>query len=437
MSEPQGCPVWVRFLDPVSGLPYFFNVLTQESTWIDPDPEGKLVTNVEELPQPEMQPPGLEDRHDFVKPRTKRPPEPAPVTLPWQLNAEKRCEDHRGTLPWKLPISAVMGRRARKQVEKEIDKSAYVEGRDNYNIWYEKWNNDRFNRRKDREPASYRCDPYEDAGRTEADVPGAEETFFCIYFATGCCNLGSRCRYFHRVPTNDEHEKAGIVKDIFGRDRHMNHRHDMDGVGSLSNECRTLFVSDLRFNRSLPSAEALKRVDDQLWSNFSLWGEIENIHMVSSKCMAFIRYRFRGAAEYAKIAMADQAMVDQPMLSIRWAHDDPRPGAQKRQRIEARRQMEEAVEKKLAGWSDMEKAGLQLLMPPEKTFTVPYPNTGAQDEDEGQLPASGPGTGLRTSMPEAVPAGPSLPSGFMSPDEQAEEEERERGISKICVLLKA
>lgn len=444
MAQEQGCPLWVQFVDPRSGLPYFLNVQTQETLWTDPDPEGTHKTVFEGTL--------LEDSEELAQARCKRPSEAAPTTLPGQLRADdKRCEDHRGALPWRLPISAVMGRPARKQAEREnFAKTAYIEGRTDYNIWYGKWSSDRFDPRADREPASTRCDPYEDAGRTEADVPGAERSYFCLWFAKGCCNQGPLCRYYHRVPTEEDLIREEEMKDIFGRERHGAHRDDMGGVGTFTKECRSLFVGDLRFNRSLQSNEAVRRIEDQLWSNFSLWGEVEKIHIVTNKALAFVRYAWRGAAEYAKVAMADQPMCNaSDMLSVRWAFEDPRPGDVKRQRTEARRQGDAAVDKKIAGWSDMEKASLQLLMPPDQKFTMEYPNTSAQYKDalkeRPNAVAMGPGSGLRSSLPKEPLAGPSLPSGFLSLAEQAEknaqEEQQARakevvaGIDRMAAIL--
>lgn len=42
-----------------------------------------------------------------------------------------------------------------------------------------------------------------------------------------------------------------------------------------------------------------------LYEYFSPWGEIEDIHFNSNKCMAFIKYKHRFFAEFAREAMHD------------------------------------------------------------------------------------------------------------------------------------
>jgi hypothetical protein len=36
-----------------------------------------------------------------------------------------------------------------------------------------------------------------------------------------------------------------LLQDVFGRDRHVNHRDDMSGVGSINSPSRTLYVGKL------------------------------------------------------------------------------------------------------------------------------------------------------------------------------------------------
>ena len=45
-----------------------------------------------------------------------------------------------------------------------------------------------------------------DCGFTKADLldPNAKNTYFCLHFARGCCNLGAECTFFHRIPTQDD-----------------------------------------------------------------------------------------------------------------------------------------------------------------------------------------------------------------------------------------
>ncbi len=62
-----------------------------------------------------------------------------------------------------------------------------------------------------------------------------------------------------------------------------------------------------------------------LYEHFSPWGEIEDIHFNSQKCVGFIKYRHRYYAEFAREAMLDQALTEESTepLSIKWAVDSP------------------------------------------------------------------------------------------------------------------
>ncbi len=62
-----------------------------------------------------------------------------------------------------------------------------------------------------------------------------------------------------------------------------------------------------------------------IYEHFSVWGEVEDIHFNSVKCMAFIKYRHRYYAEFAREAMFDQILTEgstEP-ISIKWAIDNP------------------------------------------------------------------------------------------------------------------
>jgi hypothetical protein len=62
-----------------------------------------------------------------------------------------------------------------------------------------------------------------------------------------------------------------------------------------------------------------------IYEYFSTWGEIEDIHFNSHKCHAYIKYKHRYYAEFAREAMFDQILTEgstEP-ISIRWALDSP------------------------------------------------------------------------------------------------------------------
>jgi len=233
-----------------------------------------------------------------------------------------------------IPTKSDLGRVAKRQVEPgTIDQAAYIQGTEEYNIWYGKSPTDSYDfyNRKNREPAQGRCNPFVDSGWTTATVELERDpnlvTPFCLFFAKGLCSYGGDCKYHHRVPTEEDDSKLSPVVDIFGRDRHASHRDDMDGVGSFQMDCRNLFVGELVFDRTDPNY--VQTMVNILFKHFSLWGPLENVKVIPNKAIAFLRYKTRAAAEFAKVAMAEQNFgKNGSQICVRWAHPDRNPRAQ-------------------------------------------------------------------------------------------------------------
>ena len=84
---------------------------------------------------------------------------------------------------------------ARVQVPYNPEVPQYVEGHEDFNVWYGKYLSDRRNPRdKDRYSAGHTCDPEKDSGWTQADLPGSGSPGFCLFYARGCCGFGHKCR---------------------------------------------------------------------------------------------------------------------------------------------------------------------------------------------------------------------------------------------------
>ena len=140
-----------------------------------------------------------------------------------------------------------------------------------------------------------RCVVSTDAGRTKADnsgLGGHEKRWFCLHFARGLCTKGSDCTFYHRIPTIEDDSKCEDAYDCFGRQRHANHRDDMNGVGSFLNPSRTLFVGNLAKTQYLTP----KLLEETIWKHFSEWGELENVNVIHRLSIAFPRYRLRTSA---------------------------------------------------------------------------------------------------------------------------------------------
>lgn len=206
----------------------------------------------------------------------------------------------------------------------DIENISHWEGHNEYNIWYGRHLTDRYNRPShlDREAAVYRCDPELDAGYTAADTqPGNSEAYFCAFFAKGCCTKGSVCRYKHRVPTLQDECSLEWSRDVFGRERHRDHRDDMGGAGSFNHECKTLFVGGLQVDPL--EEDGIQGLEKFLWETFGVWGDVQNVRVIPKKLIGFVTFAYRVQAEFAKVAMADQNFGKHgPLLSVKWAHQD-------------------------------------------------------------------------------------------------------------------
>ncbi|KAL6068475.1 Pre-mRNA-splicing factor CWC2 [Balamuthia mandrillaris] len=213
------------------------------------------------------------------------------------------------------PFLGTFNRPARKQAA-EVDK--WDTDATMYNIWYHRKLGDyQSTRVAGKENAAYRCVPRRDAGETKA----APDSWICLFFAKGKCIKGAECTFYHRLPDEQEEARLDLAYDVFGRERHRMDRDDMGGRGSFSRDNRTLYVGGLRRVKGADLEELIRK-------NFIEWGHIESLRVIYDKSIAFVRYKLRAAAEFAKEAMADQTLGYKEVLNVRWANEDPNPRAQ-------------------------------------------------------------------------------------------------------------
>lgn len=278
--------------------------------------------------------------------------------------------------PAKAAAPKKKDRPARRQVKKEdaaasrsSSSSAPLGG--DYNIWYHRHIGYEYREsRKDRGTLT-RCVAARDAGRTRAD----EETApLCIHFAMGDCAKGPECAFRHRLPAPADERRAGLTHDVFGRERFKTDRDDMGGVGSYSRENRTLYVAGLQPDK--PPRE----YEEALRRHFGEWGELEYVRVLPARGIGFVRYRLRTAAEFAKVAMADQALDDGETLNVRWARVDPNPVAQAADQQASTARFVRAVEAAAAAMTPQERAEKAALRQAASLAEAPdaYPDTDAQ-----------------------------------------------------------
>ncbi|KPI42589.1 Pre-mRNA-splicing factor cwc2 [Cyphellophora attinorum] len=233
-------------------------------------------------------------------------------------------------------------RRKRRPARPQIDPSALKSTSDPppqvgtvFNIWYNKWaGGDREDAALSKTAAINRCHIKEDAGWTAADkVTGSH---FCLFFARGICPKGHECEYLHRLPGIFDHFNPNV--DVFGRDKHSDYRDDMGGVGSFLRQNRTLYIGRIHVTDDIEEIVA---------RHFAEWGEVERIRVLTGRGVAFVTYVNEGNAQFAKEAMAHQALDNSEILNVRWATVDPNPLSQKREAQRIEEQAAEAVRRAL------------------------------------------------------------------------------------------
>eukprot|EP01083_Nonionella_stella_P054986 145145_1 len=284
--------------------------------------------------------------------------------------------------------------RPRKKARKQVHEPLQSEepGR-NYNIWYHKNPKKREDYGLKRSKAPTRCVLSRDAGETKA----AEGAYLCIHFIRGQCCLGENCRYLHRLPTLDEIQLVSETKDVFGRDKYSTERDDMGGVGSFSKQNRTLYVGQLS-----GKATNLKKL---VRAQFSEWGEIEDVHIVLVRSIAFVRFKLRVSAEIAKEAMNGQEMGFGEILNVRWAYDDPNPRAIARKKCQEQKYASDKIAERVAS---LRQCGPRL--PTEYTSELLSAPTIAQRGP--RLPTEY--TSELLSTPTIAQCGPRLPTEYTS-----------------------
>lgn len=115
-----------------------------------------------------------------------------------------------------------------------------------------------------------------------------------MYFARGACTEGTNCRFYHRVPQDEDIELAekDNLRDVFGRARHATHKDNNQGIGSFNKECRTILVSRIKLDPEATQGKAqammqsnmtTKEVVRLIYEHFCSWGEIEDIHFNTAR----------------------------------------------------------------------------------------------------------------------------------------------------------
>lgn len=228
-------------------------------------------------------------------------------------------------------------KKARKQISQPIGprKSENSSGT-TYNIWYNKNVGERGHSRE-KTSATTRCNIANDSGATKGSERQWDGTFLCLKFARGCCPFGYECSWIHDLPSGEFDANLETTKDCFGRERHEHVRDDQSGVGSFSADpktARTLYVGGISVT---PDVQPI------VYKHFREWGEIDNVRVLQSKGVAFVRYKNRSSAEFAREAMQNQSLAHGEILNVRWATDDPNPWVVKGKKERSKEQLVSAI----------------------------------------------------------------------------------------------
>ncbi|KAG0181857.1 Pre-mRNA-splicing factor [Apophysomyces sp. BC1034] len=196
---------------------------------------------------------------------------------------------------------------ARKQVDQATIDEHFRERRPEggaYNIWHHRY-----------QGLERDWSKKGDTGDTSGS--GNSHAYFCLYFAKGMCSRGSRCAMWHRIPTDRDEVETTI--DCFGRDKFMEFRQDMGGVGSFNTQNRTLYVGRIAVTENLP---------DVVRRHFGEWGTLERgkyrgkeemVVIQGQRGVSFVTYTSRSNAEFAREAMMNQSLDNNEIINVRWA----------------------------------------------------------------------------------------------------------------------
>ncbi|KAG1052883.1 hypothetical protein G6F55_004653 [Rhizopus delemar] len=197
-----------------------------------------------------------------------------------------------------------------------------------YNIWHHRYSGlERdFNKRSYR--PKYKVNIARDSGETTGSRnPNA---YFCLFFAKGMCTQGPRCAMWHRIPTKDDVIETTI--DCFGRDKFTDFRQDMGGVGGFLKENRTLYVGRIAVTDN---------VEQVIERQFGQFGALERVRILKGRGVAFVTYRSRANAEFAREAMMNQSLENNEIVNVRWATADPNAIANRLDAEDDRRRAQE------------------------------------------------------------------------------------------------
>lgn len=259
-------------------------------------------------------------------------------------------------------MSEVKRRAARCQLDPSLvtENSKPDQTGQTFNIWYNKWTGGENNGRTGLIHAKHRCNVKLDSGYTKADKYAKNgqinrTKYICLYFARGYCCNGKNCDYLHRIPTTVDIFTPTV--DCFGRERFLDYRDDMSGIGSFGKVNKTLYVGGI--------ASMSGNIELKISKVFEEFGDLAYVNILAGKNVAFVSYKLESQAQFAKEAMYCQSLEsgnETEILNIRWANEDPSFRAKKRLREDEDEMTMEAARSLLQHLQNEKKSRMQDIV---------------------------------------------------------------------------
>ncbi|KAI8981681.1 hypothetical protein BDF20DRAFT_862655 [Mycotypha africana] len=200
-----------------------------------------------------------------------------------------------------------------------------------YNIWHHRYSGLERDFHRHSVRPKFKVNIARDSGETLGSKN--KNAYFCLFFAKGMCAKGHNCTMWHRIPTENDMKETTI--DCFGRDKFTDFRQDMGGVGGFMRENRTLYVGRIA---------QTKDIEDAVRRQFGQFGPLERVRILRGRGVAFVTYKTRANAEFAREAMMNQSLEHNEILNVRWATADPKAANRLNMKDRSEQEMLEAME---------------------------------------------------------------------------------------------
>ena len=64
-------------------------------------------------------------------------------------------------------------------------------------------------------------------------------------------------------------------------------------IGTFTKDTRSIYVTSYKMPGAATHTQALAQMYEILWRHFSVWGDIEDLNVITTKGVSFVRYKHR------------------------------------------------------------------------------------------------------------------------------------------------